>query len=145
MVFIHIRALLSCATDYALLINRLAMNNLSGDRPGIRNRRSRLGESSANVCSALVSVTLWAISLLWLKSSSGETAVFLWWTCLLEVCVQTHARMFDISCKGSPSSVSRERLRSWALGYRVKPKTLHGFCPPKSRALTINMLSGLHS
>lgn len=57
MVFINIRLLLSCATDYALLINQSAINNVSGDRPAIRNRTSSMGEGDANVCSALVFVT----------------------------------------------------------------------------------------
>lgn len=64
MVFINIRPLLSCATDYALLINQSAINNLSGDRRAIRNRTSSLGQVDANVCLALVFVTHTGISLL---------------------------------------------------------------------------------
>ncbi len=107
------------------------------------------------VCSALVFVTHRGISLLWLKSSSGGKLLFffgelVYWRYLHTHKPQTHARMNDISCKGSTSSVSRKGSADWGherwvtAQRNIKPQTLHGFCPFKSRALTINTSVRLH-
>lgn len=112
MVFINIRPLLSCATDYSPLIKESTINNLSEDRLTMRNRTYGRRDLAILTYVKFKLFRHGGISLLSLKSSLGRDHWKYSWDPISST-QQTHKLELTMSYKGSTRSVRRKDSLDW--------------------------------